>query len=109
LWTALLALLPASEVAIVLVQRMVSSMVTPRRLPRLDLGGGVPESATTMVIVPTILSSVSATGLLDRLQVQMIGNLEGNVYFAVLAIFGPGHRTCRRQSVLTAAAKASRH
>jgi cyclic beta-1,2-glucan synthetase len=86
LWTALLALLPASEVAIVLVQRMVNWMVTPRRLPRLDLEGGLPESATTMVIVPTILSSVSGTkDLVDHLQVQAIGNLEGNVYFAVLA------------------------
>ena len=85
-WTGLLSLIPASEVAILLTQRLVIWAVAPRRLPRFHLEEGVPSSATTMVIVPTILSSVSnARDLLDHLEVQAIGNLESNVYFAVLA------------------------
>ena len=54
---ALVALLPASDLAVALVQRLVHRIARPRRLPRLDLRGGVPEAARTMVIVPTLLSS----------------------------------------------------
>ena len=42
---ALLLLIPASELAIALVQRLVTLTVPPQRLPRLDLVDGVPEDA----------------------------------------------------------------
>ncbi len=86
LLAALLSLLPASELAIVAVQRVVNSIVVPRRFPRFNLEGGIPSDAATMVIVPTILSSVSnARELVEHLEVQAIGNLEPNAYFAILA------------------------
>ena len=55
---ALLLLVPASEVAIALVQRLAARFAPPRRLPRLDLSAGVPEDARTLVVVPTLLTSV---------------------------------------------------
>src|SRR2546425_8264255 len=58
-WTAALLLLPASEFAIALVQRLAAHLVPPRRLPRLDFQAGVPEDARTMVVVPTLLTSVA--------------------------------------------------
>ncbi len=85
---ALLLLIPSSEIAIALVQRLAAALVPPRRLPRLDLGGGVPESARTMVVVPTLLSSVDCVrDLIDHLEVQALGNLDANVLFALLGDF----------------------
>ena len=40
---ALLTIVPASEVAIQLLQRLISSCIPPRRLPRLELDRGAAE------------------------------------------------------------------
>lgn len=88
LWTALLFLVPASELALQLVQRLISVVVRPRRLPRLELKF-VPDEARTMVIVPTIFSSVEGVGeLLAHLEVNALGNLDPNIHYAVLSDFG---------------------
>ena len=85
---ALLALLPASELALLVVQRIVAALVPPRRLPRLDLGEGIPESARTMVVVPVLLGSVGEVErLLAHLEVQALGNLDPKIHFAVLSDF----------------------
>jgi cyclic beta-1,2-glucan synthetase len=85
---ALLVLVPASELAVLVVQRLVAVIVGPKRLPRLELREGVPESARTMVVVPTLLGSVAGVErLLEHLEVQALGNLEANVHFAILSDF----------------------
>ena len=40
------------------VQRLAARLAPPRRLPRLDFSAGVPEDARTLVVVPTLLTSV---------------------------------------------------
>ncbi|HVR84502.1 MAG TPA: glucoamylase family protein, partial [Planctomycetota bacterium] len=85
---ALLALIPGSELAILIVQSVCSHLVRPRTLPRLDLIGGVPEDGRTMVIVPTLLTSVEdAKDLLEHLEVQALGNLDSRISFAILGDF----------------------
>ncbi|MBK9372535.1 MAG: DUF3131 domain-containing protein [Holophagales bacterium] len=85
---ALLALVPASELAVLVVQRLVAALVPPKRLPRLELVEGVPPGARTMVAVPTLLGSVAGVErLLEHLEVQALGNLESNVHFAILSDF----------------------
>jgi len=85
---ALLLLLPASEVAIALVQRLAARLAPPRRLPRLDLSGGVPEEARTLVVVPTLLTSAEGVERqLEHLEVLAFGNLDPRVHFAVLGDF----------------------
>jgi cyclic beta-1,2-glucan synthetase len=83
-----LCLIPASELATLIVQRLVASLVTPRRLPRLELEGGVPDSARTLVIVPTLISSVAGVEhLIEHLEVQSLGNVDPNIHFALLTDF----------------------
>ncbi len=85
---ALLALLPASELATLIIQRIVAALVPPRRLPRLDFGEGIPESARTMVVVPVLLGSVDEVErLLAHLEVQALGNLDPRIHFAILSDF----------------------
>ena len=85
---ALLVLLPASDLAIALVQRFVARLSPPRRLPRLDLQGGVPEELRTLVVVPTLLTSVAgARELVEHLEVLALANLDPHVHFAILGDF----------------------
>jgi cyclic beta-1,2-glucan synthetase len=88
LGVALLLLVPVSEVAIGLVQRLAAWLAPPRRLPRLDLSGGVPEGARTLVVVPTLLTSVEGVERqLGHLEVLAFGNLDPRVHFAILGDF----------------------
>jgi cyclic beta-1,2-glucan synthetase len=85
---ALLLLLPASEVAIALVQRLAARFVPPRRLPRLDLSAGIPEDARTLVVVPTLLTSLEGVERqLEHLEVLALGNLDPRIHFAILGDF----------------------
>ncbi len=54
---ALLSLVPASDLAVAVINRDVTDLVGPRRLPKLELARGVPESLRTLVAVPILLSS----------------------------------------------------
>ncbi|HEX7706028.1 MAG TPA: glucoamylase family protein, partial [Thermoanaerobaculia bacterium] len=88
LLAALLSLIPASELAIQFAQRLAAAAVSPRRLPRLDFGSGIPAASRTMVVIPTLLMSTEGVGrLLDHLEVQALGNLDDNVHFAILSDF----------------------
>jgi cyclic beta-1,2-glucan synthetase len=87
-WVGLVTLVPASDLALALVQRLVHRLARPRPLPRLDLRGGVPRGARTMVIVPTLLSSVGgAQKLVEHLEVHALGNADPLIHFALLTDF----------------------
>ena len=83
-----LALIPASEFAVAFMHRVVHRITRPLPLPRLDLRGGVPEVARTMVIVPTLISSVEgARALVEHLEVQALANMDRHLHFALLTDF----------------------
>jgi len=87
-WMLILLLVPSSELAIGLVQQLFARLVPPRPLPRLDFGEGVPEAGRTMVIVPTLLTSVEAVrSLAADLEVLALGNQDPRVHFAILGDF----------------------
>jgi cyclic beta-1,2-glucan synthetase len=87
IFVALLTMVPASELTIQVLQRMISYLIPPRRLPRLELDA-IPASARTMVIVPTLLDSVERVGdLIGHLEVQALGNLDPYIHFALLTDF----------------------
>ncbi len=103
---AVLLLFPASEFAIALVQRLAARVVPPRRLPRLDCSGSVPEHARTMVIVPTLLTTVTGVDeLIAHLEVQALGNLDPRIHFAILSDFAdaPAAQMPEDESILAAA------
>ncbi len=105
-WVALLLLLPASDVAIAIAQSLCVRFAGPRRLPRLDFMGGVPESARTMVVVPTLLTSVERVReLLEHLEVLALGNLDPRIHFAILSDFtdAPAREMPQDATILSAA------
>ncbi len=83
---ALLAAIPASDLAIALLNRGVTALVPPSVPPRLELRDGVPAEFRTMVVVPTLLTGrAGVEEQIERLEVHYLANADGDVRFALLS------------------------
>jgi cyclic beta-1,2-glucan synthetase len=83
---ALLALFPASDAAIALVNRAVMDVFPPRPLPRLALLDGVPRRLKTLVAVPTLLANEAQVAeQVRRLGIHYLANADGCLAFAILS------------------------
>ncbi len=103
---ALLFVIPASELAIAFVQKLVSRLVHPEPLPRLELADGVPEESRTVVVVPTLLTSIDGVAsLLEHLEVVSIANRDSRIHLAVLSDFAdsPARVAIDDEAILAAA------
>ncbi len=82
----MLVSVPASELAIALINRAVTSLLGPRILPRMELRQGVPENLRTIVVVPTLLTTPrEIEEQVERLEVHYLANSEGDLRFALLS------------------------
>jgi cyclic beta-1,2-glucan synthetase len=82
----LLAVFPASDLAIALINRVVTDALGPRSLPRLDLRQGIPEHLRTIVVMPILLTHHrEVEELVSRLEIHYLSNSEGNLHFALLS------------------------
>ena len=76
---------PISEVIIKFTQYILSKIVKPKLIPKLDFSDGIPENCATMVIVPTILKSKKdVSDMLEKLEVYYLANKSNNIYFTLL-------------------------
>lgn len=81
----MLALFPASDIAVMLINKFMTAEIGPRHLPRLELANGIPPSLRTVVAVPTfLLSDVDAEEQIKHLEVHYLANPDGDVRFALL-------------------------
>ncbi|HEX2722768.1 MAG TPA: glucoamylase family protein, partial [Gemmatimonadaceae bacterium] len=85
----MLGLLPANEIAISVVNQLVTLLMPPHILPKMEFrDDGIPEDAKTAVVVPTLFGSVRAVNeALSHIEVQYLANRDPNLYFAVLSDF----------------------
>jgi cyclic beta-1,2-glucan synthetase len=82
----LLGLVPASDLAIALINRVVTDLLGPRNLPRLELPAGVPSEFRTIVVVPTLLTSQEfIKEQIERLEIHYLANPDGDLRFALLS------------------------
>lgn len=82
------ALIPASEIAVTLVNYLCTKRVPPSSIPRMDSKSDLVRSASTLVIVPTLVTSEKkADELISKLELQYAANPEPNLKYAVLADF----------------------
>ncbi len=82
---ALLGWLPATEVAMALVNLMITRGLGPVALPSLDLSAGVPSSLCTLVAVPTLLTSASELEeQIEQLEVHHLASGGGALFYALL-------------------------
>jgi cyclic beta-1,2-glucan synthetase len=81
----LLLLLPATQSAVDFMNHLVTHLVPPRPLPKLDFSEGVPEHCATMVAVPTLLLNESQVrDLALDLEIRFLANRGPNLYFALV-------------------------
>ncbi|HEY8187972.1 MAG TPA: glucoamylase family protein [Pyrinomonadaceae bacterium] len=86
--TALLALIPASDLALCVLNWDVTHFFPPRLIPRMGTASGIPEEACTMVVVPTIFSGEAQLNeQIERLEVHFLANQDKHIYFALLGDF----------------------
>ena len=83
---ALAALVPASDAAVVLVNRHVTNQFGPKVLPGMELRDGVPPSLRTLVAVPTLLTTRTAIEQqIEHLEVHHLASPEDDFCFALLS------------------------
>ena len=82
----LVALIPASDLAVALINRVVTELLGPRALPRLELAEGIPTALRTLVVMPTLLvSDAEIEEQVNRLELHYLANPEGAIHFALLS------------------------
>lgn len=88
LFFAIPLIIGVSALAVSLVNLLVTLVLPPRALPRLDFSQGIPEIHRTMVIVPTLLNKPQEIDdLLKALEIRYLGNRDPNLFFALLTDF----------------------
>jgi cyclic beta-1,2-glucan synthetase len=81
----LLLLLPATQVAVDFLNNVVTFLVPPRTLPKLDFSNGVPDDCATMVAVPSLLlNEPQVRDLVLDLEIRFLANRDPNIYFALV-------------------------
>ncbi|MCX7711489.1 MAG: DUF3131 domain-containing protein, partial [Clostridia bacterium] len=85
---ALAVLLPASEIAVNVVNWVVCNVKKPALFPKLELKEGIPEDLRTMIVIPALLPDEKRVKeLLENLETHYLANKEDNLYFALLGDF----------------------
>ncbi len=84
----LVFLLGASQLAVALMNWLSTLLVSPRQLPRLDYSKGIPPDGRTMVVMPTMLTTLAGIDrLLETLEIHHLANRDPNLHFALLTDF----------------------
>ncbi|MBI4446447.1 MAG: hypothetical protein HY645_11125 [Acidobacteria bacterium] len=84
----ILALFPASELALYLIQMWLAWVVPPRILPKMSFQKGILEDCRTLVVVPMmLLTPDSIRGEIEKLEVRYLANPVANLHFALLSDF----------------------
>ncbi len=78
-------LLPASQVAVELMNCLTTWLLPVQFLPKLDFSDGIPRDCATIVTVPALLLTESQVRqLVEHLEVRFLGNRDRNLHFALL-------------------------
>ena len=84
----LLSLLCTSQLAVALVNWLATLLVTPHVLPRMDFSEHIPPESRTLVVVPTMLSSLEhIEELIEALEVRFLANRDDHLHFSLLTDF----------------------
>ncbi|MGH7475834.1 MAG: GH36-type glycosyl hydrolase domain-containing protein [Longimicrobiales bacterium] len=108
----LLALIPAWDIGVRFVSQLVTALLPPRTLPKLEFREhGIPESCRTVVVVPTLFDSVAAVReALEHLEVQFLANRGPHLHFAILSDFtdSPAESRDDDEAIIAAAIEGTR-
>lgn len=110
LWLAgFLSLLCTSHLSIALVNWLSTLLSDPKRLPRMDYSRGIPQDLRSLVVVPTMITSLeNVESLVTDLEVRYLANREDNLHFGLLTDFADAdHETLPEDDSLLQFARES--
>ncbi len=85
---AAVLVLGASSLGVSLTNWLATLFTRPQPLPRMDFSMEIPPEASTLVVIPTMLSDVqSAEDLLEALEIRFLTNRANNLHFGLLTDF----------------------
>ena len=85
MFALLLALLPASQGGVDLVNSTVSSLLHAESLEKIDYTKGIPDDARTLVVIPTLLlNEPQIRELFEELEARYLSNGDPNLHFGLL-------------------------
>lgn len=83
--TTLFVYVPVEIIFIQIVQYVLSKIVKPKLIPKLDFQNGVPKESATFVVIPTIIKNKEKIDeMFKKLEVYYLANKSENIYFALL-------------------------
>jgi cyclic beta-1,2-glucan synthetase len=87
LWfAAILGFIPALDLAVALVNHIVTSGFRAVLLPAMDCRNGIPQTMRTLVAVPMLLASkTDIEELIERLEIHYLASPPGELHFALLS------------------------
>ncbi|HNQ66093.1 MAG TPA: glucoamylase family protein [Smithella sp.] len=89
---AIIFILGASSLAVALTNWLATLFAHPHMLPRMDFSREIPPESSTLVVIPTMLSSAqNVEALVESLEIRFLGNRDNNLHFALLTDFLDAH------------------
>ncbi|KAF0216735.1 MAG: hypothetical protein FD174_3558 [Geobacteraceae bacterium] len=81
----LLLLIPVSQLAIEVVNYLVTRLLPPRPLPKMDFeDSGIPDAFRTLVVVPMMLvNAETVRAEVEKLEIRYLANKEANLLFSL--------------------------
>jgi cellobiose phosphorylase len=84
----LVGIVCTSQLAVALMNWLSTLLVRPCLLPRLDYASGIAAECRTMVVIPTMLTSLAAVErLIETLEIHHLANSDQHIHFALLTDF----------------------
>ena len=81
----LLLSVPASQLALEVLNYLVTRLLPPRALPKMDFEAtGIPDAFRTLVVVPVMLTDEETIRAeVEKLEIRYLANKEGNLLFSL--------------------------
>jgi cyclic beta-1,2-glucan synthetase len=81
----LLLLIPALTVSVSLINWIITLVIPPRVLPKMDFEYNIPAEYKTLVVIPSLLSSAAEVkSLLKQVELHFLRSQDARLYFALL-------------------------
>ncbi len=81
----LFSLIPVSQLAIEVVNYLITRLLPPRQLPKMDFEEtGIPDAFRTLVVVPMMLvNAETVRAEVEKLEIRYLANKEANLLFSL--------------------------
>ena len=83
---AVLSFIPMQNVVTQFIQYILSKIVKPKPIPKIDFGEtGIPKEYTSMCVIPVLINNTDdVTKMMKKLEVYYLANKGPNLYFTLL-------------------------